>query len=103
MAQCKFTLSPRGVAPSDTFRAWESLIVGSIPIIKKTKDTNMSLYEGLPVLFIDSWNVVTKKFLEEEYKKLSSIKYSTEKLYMHYWTKKIINTKYKFLKEHPNF
>ncbi|MBA2306607.1 hypothetical protein H0W26_00525 [Candidatus Dependentiae bacterium] len=100
MSLCKFTLAPRGLAPCDTFRVWESLIVGSIPIIKKTEETNLSLYEGLPVLMVDSWEQVTKEFLEEEYKKICSKTYSNNKLYMSYWINEIITKRNNFLQKH---
>ena len=104
MASCKFTFAPRGVAPLDTFRIWESLIVGSFPIVKKSENTDMFLYEGLPILFINSWNEITQEFLEEQYEALSSKRYSVEKLYMEYWIQKILHVRHNFLKKilHPS-
>ena len=36
MAQCKFTLSPKGLGP-DCYRTWEALLVGSIPVVRKSQ------------------------------------------------------------------
>ena len=60
----KFALSPpgRGI---DTHRAWEALMVGTIPIMISTPLD--SLYDNLPVLIIEDWNILTPEFLEKEY------------------------------------
>ncbi|MBA3752152.1 hypothetical protein H0X06_05185 [Candidatus Dependentiae bacterium] len=97
MAQSKFTLAPRGVGPADSFRIWESLMVGSIPIVKRSRFMDCSLYEGLPVLIIDKWEDVTEEFLEKKYAQMSSLTYSTHKLYMQYWLKKIFTIRDQFL------
>ena len=86
MAQCKFTLSPKGLGP-DCYRTWESLLVGSIPIVRRSQLD--PLFEGLPVLIIDDWDDVDEEFLLKKYKEIRSKKYDLRRLYMEYWISKI--------------
>ena len=94
MAQSKFTLSPRGEGP-DCYRTWESLLVGSIPIVKKSA-LNV-LYEGLPVLLIDEWEEISEEFLAIKYKEITSKKYDLCKLYVEYWLAQITLVRDQFL------
>lgn len=87
MARHKFALCPRG-AGQDTYRTWEALLVGTIPIVLRSNLN--SLYAGLPVLIVDSWSMITEEFLEAKYNELTNKKYSIKKLYSKYWLKKII-------------
>ena len=86
MARHKFTFSPRGLGP-DCYRTWEALSVGTIPIVKKSHLDG--LYEGLPVLIVDSWEQVTEEFLADRYEEILSKKVNREKLTIGYWDKKI--------------
>lgn len=95
MATCKFTLSPKGIAP-DCYRTWEALFVGSIPIVKSS-ELNI-LYKELPILVIDDWNLVTEQFLDQKYLEISKKKYNMERLYIEYWKKRILDAQQKFLK-----
>lgn len=94
MAQCKFTLSPRGMGP-DCYRTWESLLVGSIPIVKKSQLD--FLYEGLPVLIVNEWEDIDEEFLNTKYKQITSKKYDISKLYVEYWLSKITFIRDQFL------
>lgn len=94
MSRFKFTLSPRGYGP-DSYRNWEAMLVGSIPVIKSTHMD--SLYEDLPVLIINDWNDVTEKFLLNKYEEMTAKKYSIEKLFMEYWWNKIKAVREAFL------
>jgi hypothetical protein len=96
MASCKFTLCPRGHG-LDSFRIWEALLVGSIPIVKTSQLDG--LFKDLPVLIINDWQEVTQKFLNRNYKEISSRKYNREKLYVEYWLNRIFKVQKKFLKE----
>lgn len=68
--QHKYTVCPRG-EKLDSFRVWESLYIGSIPIIMhSTNDESIFNtfgtfnYEELPVLFVDNFEDVTIELLE---------------------------------------
>lgn len=85
-AASKFVISPRGFG-LDTYRLWECLYLGTIPVVKTSSLD--ALYEGLPVLIIQDWEEVTEEFLEEKYREMSQRSFSLEKLEMDYWTRQI--------------
>lgn len=82
VAASKFVLSPRG-AGLDTFRTWEALYMGSIPVVR-TSSLDI-LFEGLPVLIIDNWEEIDEQFLNEKYAEFSKKAYNWEKLSPKYW------------------
>lgn len=88
MASSKFVLAPRG-AGLDTYRLWEALYVGSIPIVKSSSLDR--LYEDLPVLIVKDWSEVTEEFLEKKYDEFSTKDFSLEKLDFSYWSQMIIS------------
>jgi hypothetical protein len=94
ISECKFVVSPHG-AGLDCHRTWEILYAGGFPVVKAS--TLDSLYEGLPVLIVNSWSDVTEKFLEIKYKEMLGVNYSTERLYALYWINiiKITQRKYR--------
>lgn len=85
----KFTLCPRGNG-IDTHRMWESLYLGSIPIVRY--ENAHKLFLDLPILFIDDWSQIDKEFLETKYKEIKSKNWNLEKLKISYWTEFIKNT-----------
>ncbi len=97
MASCTFTLAPAGLGP-DSYRVWEALLVGSIPVLKSSSID--PLLEDLPVLIVSKWSEITKEFLEKKYHEISSKKYNINKLYMEYWLAKIKKVQKRFLAEH---
>lgn len=90
MASCKFVLSPAGLAP-DCYRNWEALLVGSIPVVKRSQLD--PLFEGLPVLIVDDWEDITQEFLTEHYAKITSCVYDSAPLYMDHWAAKILRVR----------
>lgn len=94
MARCKFVLSPAGLAP-DCYRNWEALLVGSIPVVKRSQLD--PLFEGLPVLIVDTWEAITQEFLNEQYKKITSRVYDSAPLYMEYWIAKIVQVRDRYI------
>jgi len=82
----KFTICPRGNG-IDTHRLWETLYMGSIPIVKR--ELALAEFTELPICWIDSWVQVTPEFLESEFTRIRSIEPRLEKLKMSYWTQKI--------------
>lgn len=71
MRKSKYVISPDGTG-YDCHRIYEAILLDAIPIIKKNPLTDF--YKKLPVILIDSWDELTKEFLEssfeENYKKL---------------------------------
>jgi hypothetical protein len=86
VASSKFEVAPRGNG-LDTHRLWESLYLGTIPIVKTCSLD--CLYAGLPVLIVQQWSDVTEEFLERKYKEFSAQTFNLEKLSMDYWAKEI--------------
>jgi hypothetical protein len=83
----KFVFAPRGNG-LDTHRLWESLLVGSIPIVKSSPLD--SLYEGLPVLVVQDWNEVTEEFLQQKEIEIGQKPHFPERLLIDYWLKLIV-------------
>ena len=87
-----FVLCPRGNGV-DTHRLWETLYMGSIPILKR--DIAFKEFEDLPICFINDWNDVNEEFLLNERNRILNNTYNLDKLRIDYWINKIkisINT-----------
>jgi len=83
----KFVLCPRGNG-IDTHRIWETLYMGSIPIV--IYEDAHELFTDLPILFIDKWDEVTYDFLNKKYEEMTNKIWSYDKLKMSYWENFII-------------
>jgi hypothetical protein len=83
-----FVLSPHGNG-LDCHRTWESLILGSIPIVKKSQLDE--LYVDLPVLIVNEWSDLTQELLDETIITFKNKKFNYNKLTLKYWTEKIKN------------
>ena len=84
----KFVLCPRGNG-LDTHRLWETLYMGSIPIVKR--DIGYNDFSDLPICFIDQWEQVTPEFLEKEFLRINNHSWNMETLKIGYWIDKIKN------------
>lgn len=82
----QFVLSPHG-AGIDCFRTWEALVLGCIPIVKKSKIGE--LFHDLPVIEVESWDQLTPEFLAQAKLNLKNKVFNLDKLTMHYWRKTI--------------
>jgi len=82
----KFSLSPQGRG-ADCHRIWESIAVGTIPIVKDCQ--NISFYSDMPILVIKDWEDVSEEFLQDEYEKIATGERNSSKLFMDYWIEKI--------------
>lgn len=94
LAQSKFVLSPHGLG-LDCHRTWESLLMGSIPVVKTS--TLDPLYAELPVLIVSDWHQVTEEFLLKKYEEMKSKSYKMERIYAEYWHNKIKKCQQDFL------
>lgn len=84
----KFVVCPRGNGV-DTHRLWETLYMGSIPIVKYEKTHH--LFTDLPILFINDWSEITEEYLEDIYIQYQNKNWNLEKLNLSYWTNFIKN------------
>lgn len=78
MVEYKYVISPFGVG-YDCHRTWEAIILGCIPIVKKSALDSM--YDGLPVLIVNDWSDVTQDLLDNFKPNYSNIK----KITLEYW------------------
>jgi hypothetical protein len=85
-SQFQYVLSPHG-AGLDCHRTWEALLLGCVPIIKKSSIDD--LFTDLPVITVDDWDEIHPGFLERATAELEKKTINTEKLYMNYWKSRI--------------
>lgn len=78
----KFVFCPRGNG-IDTHRVWETLYMGSIPIVKYEKTHH--LFTDLPILFIKDWDIIDDSFLNEKYLEIVEKDWNMNKLKISYW------------------
>ena len=88
----KFVVCPRGNGV-DTHRLWETLYMGSIPIVRRCP--NVAQWDDLPVCFVDNWDSITgpgaPEFLEAEYLRISRMPISSlKKSRYSYWIAEIM-------------
>ena len=83
-----FVLSPFGNG-MDCHRTWESLCLGSIPIIKAPNFK--ALFKDLPVLIVNNWSEITEDLLNTTIINFKSKSFNYEKLTLEYWKNKFKN------------
>jgi len=84
----KFVLCPRGNG-IDSHRLWETLYMGSIPIVIST--IALEEFSDLPILFIESWDILNEDYLNNKYQEITSTTWNMEKLKFGYWKDKILD------------
>lgn len=84
----KFVLCPWGNG-YDCHRNWETLYLGSIPIIKRHISFNS--FEDLPIWFVDDWDEVNNNTINDKYNEIKNKKYNFDKIYFDFWKKNMIN------------
>ena len=78
MIEYNYVISPLGNG-YDCHRTWEAIVLGCIPIVKKSGLDPM--YEGLPVLIVNDWSDITQDLLDNYKPDYSNVK----KIYLEYW------------------
>ena len=81
-----FVPSPLGNGP-DCHRTWEALLMGCYPIVLSSPLN--PLFENLPVVIVDRWEMATVEFLQDKYVEFQSKKWPREPLYAPYWFHKV--------------
>ncbi len=79
----KFTFCPEGNGMG-THRPWETLYLGSFPIVRRRVFTEF-FAEQLPIVIIDDWSQITEEFLHMRYSELTRRKWNYEALKMSWW------------------
>jgi hypothetical protein len=80
LAQSAFVISPPGNG-IDCHRIWECLYFNAIPIVKNHQCFNQ--FRHLPILFVDSWDIVTEKFLRDNINRVNNL--GLQELRLDYW------------------
>ena len=92
LAMSRFAICPRGNA-IETFRMWDCLYLGTIPIVVKEAFFHEQL-EDLPILFLDKvsdFKELSGDFLEKTYNEMLLKDYNFEKLTLNYWLSPLKN------------
>jgi len=84
LSESKFVLCPIGNG-LDTHRVWESLYLGSIPVIKK--HLTYSTTSNLPVLITDDFTNINKETLTNFLEDMEDKEFESERLKVSYWMK----------------
>lgn len=83
-----FVFCPEGNG-ADTHRLWETLYLGSYPIVKRNVHT--SFWENdFPICYVNKWENVTQEFLLCEKERLDKMVWDRSKLNFSYWKLKIL-------------
>jgi hypothetical protein len=85
----KFMFCPRGNGP-DTHRFWESIYLGSIPIVLDYPEMS-TFFSKLPCVKVKSWFSVTEELLEIEYERISETDYDFSIMRFSEWEKQILS------------
>ena len=78
----KFVLCPNGNGV-DCFRTWETLYLGSIPIVQNSRAAQY--FSDLPILIVDDFYSLTPDFLQEKHAEITSKEWNLDKLKLSYW------------------
>lgn len=82
----RYVLSPSGLG-SDCYRTWEAIILGCIPVIRRS---NMSNYfKHLPVIIVNEWHEITFEFLEARFNEMKKIEFDYGFIFMDFWKRAI--------------
>lgn len=86
LSKHKFCISPEGNG-IDCHRTWECLYLGVIPIIEKSD--HMVYFSDLPILFVDSYHIISIEYLNQKYVEFQNKSFNMDKLSLSYWNRKI--------------
>ena len=89
-AKHMFVISPEGIG-MDCHRTWEALLLGCIPVVKKTNCDE--IFDDLPVWIVEDWSEFNSKNLIEKISYFSKKKYNYNKLLLKYWSNKVSKEK----------
>ena len=104
-ARCMFVISPEG-AGIDCHRTWEAILLGCVPVVKKSKLS--VLFDQLPIVQLDDWSDFNSAKMIQYVDRLINGKFNFNPLFLYHWKEKI-NGKTAFnlpdmsIKEFKNF
>jgi len=86
LARHRFVVCPRGNG-TDCHRVWEALYLKTVPIVRSS--VVMDEFRDLPILFLESWEDLTRPYLDERYEEMISRRYDLGRMRMSYWAERI--------------
>ena len=97
----KFNVCPPG-AGFDCHRVWQTLILGSFPIVKDSWAWRE--FYDLPMWFVNGWQEVTEKNIDKKYEEivrnLEAGNYNLDKINFHYWKQVMDNDRFAFYRNY---
>lgn len=85
----KYSLCPTGTG-LDSFRVWESLLVNTIPVVKKSNFSQNFVNLGIPMITLNSWDELLN--LENKFIDIN-FKFDKRILSSSYWKQQVFNKK----------
>ncbi len=85
-ASFAFVLSPSGEG-ADCHRTWESIMTGSIPVVKA--GLLAPVFRGLPVADVKDWSMVTTSWLKNIFEEYCTKKFDYSSMFLGFWQKQI--------------
>ncbi len=85
-AEFLFVASPSG-AGMDCHRTWEALLLGCIPIVRRSPLSE--LLQGLPALIVDDWSEVRRGRLESCFRELANRRFDFSPLFRDTWMRRV--------------
>jgi hypothetical protein len=85
-SRCMFVISPEG-AGIDCHRTWEAILLGCIPIVKKSKFS--ALFDQLPVVQLDDWSDFNSANMIQRVDRLNNEKFNFNPVFLNHWVEKI--------------
>jgi hypothetical protein len=92
LSNYKFSLCPEG-SGIDTHRFWESLMVGTVPIVKNNLVINNFSSSGIPILKVNEWgeiNEFNQEYLHAYYEKCEVLLKNNDYLNFDFWKEAIL-------------
>ncbi|MGA7214405.1 MAG: hypothetical protein WCE49_15290 [Terrimicrobiaceae bacterium] len=86
MTMHRFALCPPGNG-IDTHRLWEALYSRTIPVA--LAHPAMDGFRDLPILFVEDFRQLTRDFLAREYERITSSRWTWQKLFVPWWRDRI--------------
>lgn len=90
-AKYMFVISPEGIG-MDCHRTWEALLLGCIPVVKKSNCDE--IFDDLPVWIVNDWSEFNPQNLLEKISYFSKKKFNYDKLMSSYWLSQLSQRQY---------
>jgi hypothetical protein len=88
LARSKFALCPFGNG-YDSYRLWECIYLGTIPILKASMFARNLVASGLPVAIVRDWGDVTPESLESAWARAQQADFCYDAAKLSWWKQRI--------------